>query len=245
MIYICVLQKPGRVGERFAVLIYIGFAQPDEWVNWAQTYARHAQRFEAASGGAPCLVVPFTHATPDLMAKLRPSVVVLSGFARSWQDYDVKSFYPVADWVEQAADVPMLALCGSHQLMGFLFNGTLRTADRLYDEPMRPRRLGEPITNPDYHPDFFMERGFYALTLHGEDPLFAGCGDPPVVCESHYCEVRTLPPGFRLLASTPDCRIQAMRHERRPLVSVQFHPEDWTDRFPDGRKILENFFVGK
>ncbi|HLJ20031.1 MAG TPA: gamma-glutamyl-gamma-aminobutyrate hydrolase family protein [Stellaceae bacterium] len=225
------------------MIVYIGFAQRDEWTGWAQTYARHAQRFEAASGGAPCLVVPFYHVCPDLLARLAPSAVVMSGFARSFQDYDVQSFYPVADLLEHAVDTPILALCGSHQLTGFLFNGTLRTAGRLEDEPMRRRRAGEPIVNPDYHPDFFMERGFYELDLHVDDPLFAGCGRPPVVYESHYCETKTLPPGFRLLASTPDCRIQAMRHETRPLVGLQFHPEDYSDRFPDGRRILENFFT--
>jgi anthranilate/para-aminobenzoate synthase component II len=32
-----------------------------------------------------------------------------------------------------------------------------------------------------------------------------------------------------------------MRHGSRPLVGLQFHPEDYTDRFPDGRTILRNF----
>ena len=74
------------------MIIYIGFAQPDEWAGWTQNYARHAQRFEAASGGRPCLVVPFYHVTPELMARLQPSAVVMSGFARSFHQYDVKSF---------------------------------------------------------------------------------------------------------------------------------------------------------
>lgn len=224
------------------MIVYIGFAQPDEWPQWARAYAVHAQRFEAASGGLPCLVVPFYYVTPHLMARLAPSAVVMSGFARSFQDYDVKSFYPVADYVEQAVETPILALCGSHQLLGFLFNGTLRTAERLCDEPMRKRRPGEPITNPDYHPDYFMEQGFYPLTLHGDDPLFEGFAEPPLVFESHYCEIKTLPPDFRLLASTPDCRIQAMRHAARPLLSLQGHPEEYREAFPDGKRILENFF---
>lgn len=87
-----------------------------------------------------------------------------------------------------------------------------------------------------------MERGFYELTVHEPDPLFEGCGSSPVVFEAHYCEVKKLPPGFKLLASTPECRIQAMRHLYRPLVSLQFHPEQYTDGFPDGKRILENFF---
>src|SRR5579871_3312984 len=209
--------------------VYIGFAQPDEWQGWAGTYARHAQRFEAASGGVPCLVLPFTRATPEMMAHLAPQAVVMSGFARSFEQYDVRSFLPVADWIETTT-TPTLALCGSHQLLGFLFNGALRETERLYDTPMRKLKPGEPITNPDYHPDFVMERGFYALELTEagrRDPLFAELQEPPLVYESHYCEIKTLPPPFELLASTIECRIQAMRHRDRPLYGVQFHPEDY------------------
>ena len=223
------------------MFIYVGFAQPDEWVNWAQTYARHAKRFEEASGDF-CLIVPFQHATPALIHQLNPRAIVLSGFARSFQDYAVETFYPIADVIDHAAHIPTIALCGSHQLMGFLYNGALRKARRLYDEPMRRLRPGEPITNHDYHPEFFMERGFYPLKVQGEDRLFEGCGRPPLVYESHYFEVKTLPPGFRLLASTDECRIQAMRHMNRLLIGLEFHPEDYTDRFADGKRILRNFF---
>jgi GMP synthase (glutamine-hydrolysing) len=67
-------------------------------------------------------------------------------------------------------------------------------------------------------------------------------GPTPQFYESHYCEIKALPPNFQLLASTPECRIQAMKHRARPLYGVQFHPEDYSDRFPDGRLLLENFF---
>lgn len=225
------------------MIVYIGFAQPDEWVSWAQTYARHAQRFEAASGGDLCLVVPYHRAGPDLIRRLSPTALILSGFARSFQDYAVETFYPIADVLEDhGSRIPTLALCGGHQLLGFLFNGKLRTSKRLFDEPMRKRRPGEPITNPDYHPDFIMERGFYEMTIHAKDPLFEGCASPPVFYESHYCEVKGVPPGFKLLASTVECKVQAIRHESRPLIGVQFHPEDYSDRFPDGRRFLQNFF---
>ena len=52
-----------------------------------------------------------------------------------------------------------------------------------------------------------------------------------------------LPPEFRLLASNDCCRLQAMGHLRRPLYGVQFHPELYTDYYPDGRQILRNFFA--
>jgi GMP synthase (glutamine-hydrolysing) len=227
-----------------ALNLYIGFAQPDEWGGWAGTYARHIERFEKASGGTPCLVLPYYHATAENIRQIAPSAVLMSGFARSFQQYAVSEFYPVVDWL-MGTELPILALCGSHQLLGFAFNRNLRMVERLVDEPMRHLRPGEPITNPDYHPDFYMERGFYHLNVTAEgrkDPLLKGMAQSPIFCESHYCEIKHLPSDFVLLGSTPECRIQVMRHKTRTLYGTQFHPEDYNDRFQDGKRLLENFF---
>lgn len=225
-------------------IVYVGFAQRDEWEGIAPKYARHVNRFEEASGGLPCLLIPYWHATPEVMERLSPRAVLLSGFGKSFEEYDVKGFLPVVSWVE-GTETPVLALCGSHQLLGFHYNQDLRRVEGLRDEPMRRLRPGEPVTNPDYHPQFFMERGFYALDLTEagrRDPLFEGLSDPPYLFESHYCEVKTVPPGFELLASTPECRIQALRHRERVLYTTQFHPEEHSDDFPDGKRLLANFF---
>lgn len=223
------------------MIAYVTFATKDERVAAASGYARHAERFEAASGQR-CLVIPFDLPLRGLFDRLCPEAVVLSGFGRSFQDFPAGAMDNVIDWLLNGEPVPTLALCGSHQLIGFIFNGELGPGGQVSDQPMRLRRPGEPITNPDYHPEYFMERGFYELQVHEDDPLFTRTGRPPVVMESHYCEVKKLPPMFRLLASTTECRIQAMRHEERCLIGLQFHPEEYTDRFPDGRHILESFF---
>jgi GMP synthase-like glutamine amidotransferase len=225
------------------LVVYIGFAQPDERIDMAGRYARNVQRFEELSG-ALCVVIPYDRVSRDLMQRLAPDAVIMSGFGRSFQQYDVKSFLGVADWV-QSTEVPTLAICGSHQLLGFIFTTDLRSVERLEDQPMRRLRPGEPVADPNYHPEFFMERGFYCVQINEAgcaDPLFAGLGREAYFCESHYCEVKQLPSGFELLASTPECRIQAMRHRNRPLYGVQFHPEEYTEKFPAGKKLLENFF---
>lgn len=228
-----------------AINLYIGFAQPDEWVDWAGTYAWHVTRFEAASKGVPCLVIPYYHVNSALMAQLNPQTVLMSGFARSFQQYKVSEFYPVVDWLMET-EKPILALCGSHQLLGFAFEKNLRHVSQLSDQPMRHLRPGEPVTNPDYHPDFYMERGFYPVELTQEgriDPLLQGLGNAPHFCESHYCEIKQLPKGFELLGSTPECKIQVMRHKKRVLYGTQFHPEDYNERFNAGKQLLENFFA--
>ena len=75
------------------------------------------------------------------------------------------------------------------------------------------------------------------------DPLFAGLPEVINVRESHYCEVKQLPGDFRLLASNDNCHLQAMGHQQRPIYGVQFHPELYTDHYPDGRRVLSNFFA--
>ena len=62
------------------------------------------------------------------------------------------------------------------------------------------------------------------------------------VPEAHYCEIKTLPPGFELLASSPECRIEMMKHRERPLYGAQFHAEIWQAPYNDGEKIMRNFF---
>jgi GMP synthase (glutamine-hydrolysing) len=87
-----------------------------------------------------------------------------------------------------------------------------------------------------------MEQGFYPVRIVKDDPLFEGVPDPFVVRQSHYCEVKTLPEAFELLASSEECRIQAMKHKTRLIYSTQFHPEGYVENYPDGRTILCNFF---
>lgn len=60
--------------------------------------------------------------------------------------------------------------------------------------------------------------------------------------EAHYCEVKRIPKDFVLLASSENCENQVMRHAVRPIYGCQFHAENWTDAYPDGKKVMENFF---
>jgi hypothetical protein len=87
-----------------------------------------------------------------------------------------------------------------------------------------------------------MERRRYEIAPQDDIPPFACCGLPSVGLEPHFHEVKALHTGFGLLASTPERRIKVLRHETRPLVGVLFHPEEYTDAFPDGRAILVCFF---
>jgi GMP synthase (glutamine-hydrolysing) len=56
---------------------------------------------------------------------------------------------------------------------------------------------------------------------------------------SHGDKVVELPPGFKLMASTPSCPIAGMADEELRLYGVQFHPE--VTHTKQGRRILERF----
>jgi GMP synthase (glutamine-hydrolysing) len=58
---------------------------------------------------------------------------------------------------------------------------------------------------------------------------------------SHGDKVTELPPGFKLMASTPSCPIAGMADEARGFYAVQFHPE--VTHTVQGRAILERFVL--
>ena len=128
--------------------------------------------------------------------------------------------------------------------MGIMFNQGFRNLSELQDEMMRPLHPGEPdVTEPSADAvGYFSEEGFYPVKTLQSDPLFDHLPDPFIVRQSHYAEIKTLPPDFDLIATNDHCRIQAMKHKTRPLYGTQFHPEYYIDAYPHGRTILENFF---
>jgi GMP synthase (glutamine-hydrolysing) len=96
------------------------------------------------------------------------------------------------------------------------------------------------------------------VRLLESNPLFGGLGPVTLQPVSHEVMVSAAPPGFRVIANSGDCPVQAMRHESLPVYGVQFHPEmdkdikiydpDWLG-MPDsdferseGPAVMRNFF---
>jgi hypothetical protein len=131
--------------------------------------------------------------------------------------------------------------------MGFCYHHDIHRLKELRDQPMRklkpyehwPRRPGG---DPKYDlSGYFVAEGFLPVRRVADDPLFAGLPKTMIMRCSHYCEVKKLPPGFELLATGDHCRIEAMRHRKRPLYGTQFHPEAYAEPFLHGKKLLSNF----
>ena len=75
-----------------------------------------------------------------------------------------------------------------------------------------------------------------------DDELFDGLGEKFLVMESHEEIIQNVPYNFVNLADSPNCAIEAIKHQVLPMYGVQFHPERFDDKHPAGIVILENFF---
>ena len=114
----------------------------------------------------------------------------------------------------QHAPCPILGICAGHQYMARFFGGEC-----------------EEAKIPEY--------GKVEIEVVERDVLFVNVPEKMIVWESHNDEVIRMPPDFVLLASSENCTVQAMRHKRRPLFGVQFHPEVEHTQF--GKEIFMNF----
>lgn len=194
----------------------------------------HRQRLilEEMSGDL-CLMVHYKQLSPGMLAKVKPWAIVYSGTSTPFGDYDVRQTVNYRK-VVLSSDIPQLGICGGHQLAAEFFGCTLGI--------MRRIRTDEADHNPKYHPGQYKEWGVYPVTIIEKDPLFAGLGKQIKVQQFHRSEIKRIGKELRILASSPDCKVQAFRHRDRPFYGVQFHPEEATAAYPDGFTILRNFF---
>ena len=93
------------------------------------------------------------------------------------------------------------------------------------------------------------EFGYAEVRAHGHTRLLKGIEDFATpeghgmlkVWMSHGDKVTELPPGFKLMASTPSCPIAGMADEARGYYAVQFHPE--VTHTMQGKALLERFVL--
>lgn len=198
-------------------------------------------RLEAASG-LPCMVLYYADVTLDQMESLGVKACVFSGYVTMLQEHPLESFAGVYEIARQGT-MPMLGLCGGHQLLAELWAPhNDKRLTKMAGYHMRKLRKGEPDLCHTVDPGWFTETGFRAIQIVKRDPLFKGLRSGFMVQEAHRNEVKKLPRDFVLLASTPDCRVQAYRHKSRTIYGTQFHPENYCDYYPAGKTVLENFF---
>jgi GMP synthase (glutamine-hydrolysing) len=150
-----------------------------------------------------------------------PKAVILSGsHASTYEEHDLRA--PQAVW---DLGVPVLGICYGMFTMAVQQGGQVEAST---------------------HREF----GYAEVRARGHTRLLDGLQDftTPVghgtlkVWMSHGDKVTALPPGFKLMASTPSCPIAGMADESRGYYAVQFHPE--VTHTVQGRALLERFVLG-
>lgn len=109
---------------------------------------------------------------------------------------------------------PVLGICAGHQFMAKFFGGEAK---------------------PSKVPEF----GKMELTITKQDTIFDGVPEKSIVWLSHNDEVTKLPNDFELLAESENCKIQAMKHNKKSFYGLQFHPE--VEHTEYGEQIFKNF----
>jgi GMP synthase-like glutamine amidotransferase len=187
-----------------------------------------------AAVGMPCQAVHYRDFSLAWLREHHVKGFFISGNTPDWVEYDWENFKPLQEAIT-CGDYPVMGFCGGHQLIGLTFG--------VECGPLGPLEPGEVDLMPDYHPGMRKEKGYlpFQVLLPGH-PLFSGFPPSgPVIMESHYWEIKDLPPSFDLLASTPWCRIQVIQHRNIPIFSTQGHPEAYTGEYPDGKRLIRNF----
>lgn len=142
--------------------------------------------------------------------------IILSGTeALLTRTADRKQFEKLFEFLPRV-DVPILGICGGHQALAIAYGGEVAKSGRHIE-------------------------AFRTVELEDKDHLLAGLTAKIRVMQSHYEEVKRLPPKFVRIAKSKDTKIEAMKHEEKLVYGVQFHPERWNEENQAGKRILENF----
>ena len=149
-----------------------------------------------------------------------PKGIILSGsHASTYEEHELRA--PQAVW---ELGVPVLGICYGMFTMAVQQGGQVEAST---------------------HREF----GYAEVRAHGHTVLLKAIEDFKTpeghgmlkVWMSHGDKVTALPPGFKLMASTPSCPIAGMADESRGYYGVQFHPE--VTHTVKGRELLNRFVL--
>lgn len=157
-----------------------------------------------------CEIQPPTR-TVEWIREWKPRGIILSGGPSSVYGENVPSAEPELLHL----GVPVFGICYGMQLITHLEGGVVERGRREY--------------------------GRAEITVQEPEGIFDGFarGEATQVWMSHGDHVVEPPPGYRMLASTPDLPYAAFQAPDRPIFGVQFHPE--VAHTVRGEDLISNF----
>jgi GMP synthase (glutamine-hydrolysing) len=192
----------------------------------------------------------------EAVRMFRPDAIVMSGTYADFDYYNPAHIESFSRFIKKTS-IPVLAICGAHQLVGMSFGAPLKTLDDLELSAKRTDRVVE-----------YQYR--FVKIVDKTDPIFEGIENEDTgvwqeyttqdnilrVWQNHGVQVDGVPAGFKLLATSYLCKNQMMvkRSDGQLIYGVQFHLEksfeDWStnptrwehpNESRDGRILFENF----
>src|SRR6516165_5264703 len=157
-------------------------------------------------------IVPFQKAAAAFAA-MKPRAIILSGGPASVLDPDA----PLPPPEFYGAGVPILGICYGEQAMAHQLGGKVKGG---------------------HHREF----GRAEVEVTGDSALFSDVwqrGEKYPVWMSHGDRVTQPPPGFRVVATSPNAPIAMIADEARRFYATQFHLE--VVHTPHGAALLRNF----
>jgi GMP synthase-like glutamine amidotransferase len=193
---------------------------------------------------------------PQATEEFKPQAIVMSGTLRDFDFYKPEYIENFKTFIH-LTPVPVLGICGAHQLIGHCYGARIITLDNLEPHQKRENRLNE------------YQYRFIRIT-EPNDPIFQDIHDEESgiwqdytkeagilrVWQNHGLQLDRVPEGFELLATAYLCKNQMMvkRSDGQLIYTVQYHLEksfeDWNknrtrwehpNESRDGRIIFENF----
>lgn len=192
----------------------------------------------------------------EAVKNFRPDAIVMSGTLTDFDYYNPAYLESFEKFIKETK-IPVLGICGAHQLIGISFGCDLKTLDNRRQQEIRTNRMVE-----------FQYR--FVKIIDATDPIFEGIADETNgvwqdytvrdkilrIWQNHGLQVDGVPEGFKHLAKSYLCNNQMMvkRSDGQLIYSVQFHLEksfeDWSknptrwehpNESRDGRVLFENF----
>jgi GMP synthase-like glutamine amidotransferase len=194
----------------------VGFViteHPDRLDETAQAAYARAARVLAGASGGSSVTSHYLDALPDA------DTLVLSGSWAPWALHDQDALDDLGARVI-ADGRPVLGICAGMQLLARFAGGS----------------HGQMT-------DTRGEHGFTVVEIVSEHPAIASLPRRMRVFQEHGDEVKELPRELELIATNTASPVQAFISTRRPWWGTQFHPERYERDLPDGKTILEAFFL--